>query len=526
MTITIDIGGGQIVEFPDVETAQQFMASQGQQQVSTGEDVGRGFLGGAISGIGGIMDLPAMIGRAPMQLSDRFLGTNLLEGTQAPTPFVEAVGQVAPGIQQAAEYEPQTVAGGYAQTTGEMLPGLLTPGGLPARIGYGVLAPAAVSETAGLAAEGLGFGETGQGIARLAGAVAGPAMAERAIRGAISPMAGTAAPRVQAAETLRQAGVPVTAGQQSGSAVLRRLEDTAAPSEGQLEDLTRAALRSIGSNADRATDDVLQAARSRIGSVFDDVTQNLTVDVQPYRAAQLRRAADTYRQLAPTANQAPIIDDIVTAVSRTSAQPSSRQIMTWRSRLSQLTASPDAATRQAAVEALEAVDDIISDSLRNAGRDADISALNQARSQWRDYLAIERAAGQAGQTSAEGLLTPGALRMGVQGQNRGQYVRGQRGELGDITRAAQAILTPAPSVMPFGVRALEGTGRAALTGAGGVVGGAPGAAIGFFAPEIARAAVNAPPLQAYLRNQLVAPYASRLSPTQRAILYGPGAFNQ
>jgi len=32
MTITVDIGGGQIVEFPDVETAQQFMASRSQPQ--------------------------------------------------------------------------------------------------------------------------------------------------------------------------------------------------------------------------------------------------------------------------------------------------------------------------------------------------------------------------------------------------------------------------------------------------------------------------------------------------------------
>jgi hypothetical protein len=530
MSITVDIGGGQIVEFPDVETAQRFMASQ-QGQPSTAEDVGRGFLGGALTGAGAILDLPAMIGRLPMQLSDRFLGTDMLADIPAPTPFIESVGEVAPSVQAAAEYEPQTVLGGYAQQTGEFLPGLLTPGGLPARIGYGVLAPAIGSETAGRAAEALGAGETGQMVAELAGAVVSPAAAERTIRGLISPMAGTAAPRVAAAETLREAGVPVTAGQQAGSGLLRRLEDTAAPSEEQLEALTRAALRSIGSEGDRVTSDVLNAARSRIGGVFDDVTQNLTVDVQPFRVSQLQAAANTYRSLAPTGAQAPIIDDIVNAVTNPNAQTSPRQLMTWRSRLSRLTTTPDAATREAAADALEAIDDIIADSLRNAGREADVDALNQARRQWRDYLAIERAAGQAGETAAEGLLTPGALRGAVQGQSRSQFVRGQRGDLGDITRSAQAVLSSSPAVLPGGARVIEGAGRAAMAGIGGTIGGIPGAAAGFMAPEIARFGVTSRPMQAYLRNQLVGPSPSRLTAAQRAILYGPGAgfpsvFNQ
>lgn len=514
-----------------VRQAQGAQASQPTEQPSTAEDVGRSFLSGALQVGGSILDLPTMIGRLPMQLSDRFLGTDMLADVPAPTPFIESVGEVAPSVQAAAEYEPQTIAGGYAQQAGEFLPGLLTPGGLPARIGYGVLAPAIGSQTAGLAAEAMGADETGQMIAELAGAVVSPVAAERAVRGLISPMAGTAAPRVAAAETLRAAGVPVTAGQQTGSGLLRRIEDTAAPSEEQLEALTRAALRTIGSEGDRVTSDVLNAARSRIGRVFDDVTQNLTVDVQPFRVSQLQAAANTYRSLAPTSAQAPIIDDIVNAVANPNAQTSPRQLMTWRSRLSRLTTTPDAATREAASDALEAIDDIIADSLRNAGRDADVAALNQARRQWRDYLAIERAAGQAGETAAEGLLTPGALRGAVQSQGRGQFVRGQRGDLGDITRSAQAVLSSSPAVLPGGARVIEGAGRAAMAGLGGTVGNIPGAALGFFAPEIGRAAVMSAPMQAYLRNQLVGPAASRLTPAQRALIYGPGVglpsvFNQ
>jgi hypothetical protein len=354
----------------------------------------------------------------------------------------------------------------------------------------------------------------------------------------ISPTAGTAAPRVAAAETLREAGVPVTAGQQAGSGILRRIEGTGQPSGEQLEALTQAALRSIGSDASRVTDDVLNAARNRIGGVFDDVTQNLVVTVDPSEVAALQQAAATYRQLAPTTAQAPIIDNIVDAVSNPNIQPTADQLMTWRSSLSKLTTTPDAATRQAAVDALEAIDDIIANSLRVAGRDADVASLNTARQQWRDYLAIERAAAQGGEAAAEGLLTPGGLRIGVQGQNRGQYVRGQRGELGDITRSAQAVLGTAPTTLPFGIRSESQLPRAVgamLGGGAGSAAGPVGAGIGALAgsalPEIGRAVTMSAPMQAYLRNQLVGPSVSRLTPAQRALIYGPSTgfpsvFNQ
>jgi len=502
-----------------------------QPQVGLGEDVARSGLGGAIRGVGGIMDLPAMIGRAPMQLSDRFLGTNFLEGTQAPMPFVEAVGEVAPGIEQAAAYEPQTVAGGYAQTTGEFLPGLVTPGGPLARLGYGVVAPAFMSETAGLAAEGLGAGETGQGIARLAGAIAGPAVAERTIRGLISPMAGaTSAPRMRAAETLRQADVPVSAGQQAGAGGLRMIEGTGRPTPEQVEGLTAAALRSIGSSATSATDDVLRAERGRIGGVFGDFARTVTPDVQPFRVNQIQRVVDAYVDTT-TANPARAIVSLPERLSRSTNPPTAKQLQEWRSSLSALTQSSDGPTRDAAIDALDALDDIIGDSLRSMGRYDDVARLDTARDQWRGLLAIERGVQQGGEEAAEGLLTPGALRMGVQRQNPGQYVRGERGEFGDLTRAAQTVLGTAPTTLPFGVRALAGGARVAAGGVGGYFGGIPGAVAGLVAPEAARSIVNSPLAQAYLRNQLVAPYAARLNPAQRALLYGPttafpSVFNQ
>jgi hypothetical protein len=528
-----------------------------EPQISTAEDVGRSFAGGAVQGTEGLINLPGQLQQAGLGLAARGLeriGT--IEDAEAflaqanqglgnirlPFGLSPRFGQVDLGAASEAlvgedvtQYEPQTVAGEYAQTAGEFLPGAVaTPGGLLARLGYGVAAPALASETAGQAAQALGAGETGESIARLAGAVAGPAAAERGLRGLISPMAGAADDTARrAAETLSREGVPVTAGQQAQSTTLMGLEDALAPSPEQLEDFSRAVLRTIGAEGSRASDDVLDAARRRIGGVFDDVTQNLQVNVQPYRASQLQTIADEYRQIAADAGVSPLIGNIADAVQSGGAL-SSRQLMTWRSRLSRLSNSNDSATRQSAIEALEAVDNIIDDSLRAAGQFDAVDALSEARRQWRDYLAIERAATGAAGRGSGGLITPEMLGSAVIQQSRRQYATGGRGDLGDLARAGDRLLRQTPSVLPGGVR-YEGRlpralGTAAGGGIGAFVGNVPGAALGGLiggaTPELMGAAVRSAPLQAYLRNQLVAPYASRLSPAQRAIIYGPGATNQ
>jgi hypothetical protein len=494
------------------------------------EDVGRGFLGGALTGAGALIDFPSQAGRLMGRGIERLTGIDV--GPIPPMPsFVESVSEVAPSVGRAAAYEPQTIAGGYAQTAGEFLPGAaVTPGGLLARLGYGVAAPALTSETAGLVAQELGAGETGESVARLAGAIVGPAAAERGIRGLISPMAGAMDDTaMRASETLRAQGVPVTAGQQTGSQRLRSIEGTLAPTDEQLEAFSQAALRTIGAEGTRASDDVLNAARSQIGGVFDDVTRNLNVDVQPYRARQLREVATEYRSIAADTAVSPLIENIAESVA--SAQPSARQIMTWRTRLSRLTQSNDAATRQAAVDALEAVDDIISDSLRLAGRDADVSALNTARQQWRDYLAIERAATGAAGRGSGGLITPEALGSAVIQQSRTQYATGGRGELGALARSGDRLLRQAPSVSAGGVRTEAALPRIAGAAGGSFLGGPLGAALGTLTPEFLGMAVRSTPMQAYLRNQLVGPAVSRLTPAQRALVYGPATgfpsvFNQ
>lgn len=100
--------------------------------------------------------------------------------------LVDAAAELVPGV----KYKPQTVAGEYARTVGEFAPGMLSPGTMAQRIGYGVLAPALVSETAGQATKGTAFEAPARIIsgvgAGIAGAIASrPATANAAVAGAM-----------------------------------------------------------------------------------------------------------------------------------------------------------------------------------------------------------------------------------------------------------------------------------------------------------------------------------------------------
>ncbi|MDO9364670.1 MAG: hypothetical protein Q7T60_17210 [Sphingopyxis sp.] len=102
--------------------------------------------------------------------------------------LVDAAAEVVPGI----KYQPQTVPGEYARTIGEFAPGMLSPGTMAQRVGYGVLAPALASETAGQAARNIApsmemparlVAGLGAGVA---GAIASrPATANAAVAGAM-----------------------------------------------------------------------------------------------------------------------------------------------------------------------------------------------------------------------------------------------------------------------------------------------------------------------------------------------------
>lgn len=500
--------------------------------VSIAGDLGRSALGGLARGISGVLSVPSMIGGSLDRLTEK-VGL-VPEGWAAqrreddPLSAQNIRGYTETLTGGLSEYEPQTTGGKYLGTGMEFLPGIFGGGGgLLPRFGLNVAAPALASESAGQIAEAvMPDSPTSEAIARFGGAMLAPSALQRVI----SPGGGTRQTLLDQAQVLREADIPVTAGQETRAGrLVRGLEDSMEPSEDQLQALTTSAMRNIGSSADEVTSVTLNEARSRIGGVFDDVTANLRLD--PTVTPIVSNLDDIYQRYSQSVEGAPapfvsnvreIFDDALSGGKQIDADT----VMRMRSGMSRIMAtSENPNMARAASEVLEEIDEVISQSLMATGRVDDVARLQEARRQYRDYLAIERAATTAGAEMAGGLLTPNALRAGVQGQSPSAYVRGLRGDLGDITRAAQSVLKPLPSVLTGGGRALEQGGRAAMSVGGTYMGGPLLGLAGLVAPEIAGALARTRPAQAYLRNQLTSPQ-SILTPAQRAMIAAPSAVNQ
>ena len=163
------------------------------------------------------------------------------------------------------------------------------------------------------------------------------------------------------------------------------------------------------------------------------------------------------------------------------------------------------------MQALEVLDNSMSSALQAAGRADDVAKLATAREQWRNFLAIQKAASGAGEKTALGVLSPSALRSAVASQGRNAYAQGRRGDLGLLSRAGEAVMKDLPTsgtgenLRAMGVPALGWTALGSAVGSalGGAQGAAAGGAVGMLVPGAINAARMTSPAQAYLANQLM-----------------------
>lgn len=522
-------GSFSIPSFPGNQTQQPQQGGIGHTLGDMAKAAGAGLARGAA----GLADLPQTmlnLGASAGSGTAEMLGLASPEEAKAAQALVSGLGPARTGQTESAqellagatggasEFRGDTTAGQYAGTIGEFIPSAVMMGGnTPANaLRYGAV-PGAASEAAGQMTEGTSIEPWARaGAAITAAPLTG--LAERGGRRIISPYGGADQGRLGLAQVLDDAGVPVSAGQRVGSEALRRKEGMSAAgqalNERQREALTRAALRTAGANADRATPEVLAETARRIGSVFDDVAKGADVTPDPATVNALAQANQTYLQLAPKSSQAPIIGEIVkrmTGAFRSGQSIPARTINSWRSNLSKLTTSNDGATRTAAIDAMNAIDDAMASTLTNMGRANDVARLATAREQWRNFLAIQRAATGAGEETAAGILSPSALRSAVVQQGRASYAQGQRGELGNLARAAEGVIKPLPTsgtaenIRALGIPALgwAGAGAAAGSGLGGPVGATLGSMVGAAAPAVMGAARMSRPVQGWLSNQMV-----------------------
>jgi hypothetical protein len=550
MIIEVELPDGRVLEFPE-GTSQDVMRQAiyrllesekprgigqmlyenfiGSGEADTvGERIGEAIRGAGAGAARGLADIPAL----PVNLAQlATAGVEKAAGMEEPSavsrflaslPDTREMLAAVPVIGPESEYVAPGRLGRYIAEASEFAgpAGLFAKAGklVPTMLRFGA-APGVASEAAGEATEGTAL----EPYARAGAAIATPVALGAVGRGmqtVISPAGGQITPaRREAVELLRQEGIRPTAGQVvGGRAGERQLYREAATEAGRelveqaSGDFTAAIMRRVGSSATRATPEALQEVDARIGAVYNEVVDNVTTVPGPNEITGMSQALGTYRELAASQSAPPIFENINRALVRSFRSgneiPAST-LRVWRQNLSKLTKSPDPATREAAIDGLEVVQNVMEQALIRAGRPDGAARLREANIQYRNFLAIERAAERA---DVEGILSPLAMRTALLQQSRRQYVQGTR-DMSGITRAAADILRPLPqSGTGPRIAAEQFLPNAPVGGAAGLgafgLGVDPIMATGIglaatAAPTLRNQFLSSAPGQAYYQNQLL-----------------------
>lgn len=380
----------------------------------------------------------------------------------------------------------------------------------------------------------------GGGSGALTGGIVGGAIplavagASKAARKAISPFA-TSPERISAAQTLRAEGVPVTAGQLSGSRGLRFSESELGGSKAanlmdrQKDAFTSAVLKRAGINANRATPEVIDDAFRAVGRQFDDLAASNQLVPDAQMINDLRTVFNDYGGIVPESMRSSIVNkvtnDIVDAAKRGPISGEAYQNITSRiAKAARGTTNPDLRNTLYGIRGV--LDDAMERSI-GATNPTQAGAWRAARESYRNLLAVEQAATRAGEAAAEGVISPANIRNAVIKQGRRAYARGQ-GDFADLARSGSMLLSPLPdsgtagrlkaqnlaAIGPMLFGAMAGGGAGAYQ-SGDMTGALAGAAAGAMAPRLAGRALMSRPVQSYLSNQ-VAPQA--VNPISEAVL--------
>lgn len=419
-------------------------------------------------------------------------------------------------------YEPQTLAGEFARTVGEFVPGGWTPGGL-ARKATNVALPAVASEAAGQLAKGTDY----ENAARITGAVGGSLLPNAMMR-LRTPFPVTDSERSRMVQNLQREGVELTAGDTTGRRPLQWAESvtvdipgaakkTAAQREARAESYTRAVLRRAGIDAPRATDDVLNDAYIRLGSEFDEIARAASVPVTKDVADKAVQIARRYERITEPSLKNPlpkeIADDIAAyfqsaASGRATLPPD--VYSSWRSDIGKAArAAKDPRTESALYDLQRLLDDAAEKSLRAQGGPASALAdrMKDVRREYRNLLVISKARG-AGEDAATGLISPQQLQTAAKQMEGWQGFSRGRGDFTDLAKSGVAVISKLPQSGTAPRLAAQGLMTTLGAIAGGNSGGTEGAALGGVASLLGQAAaarfLMSRPVQRRLANQTMA----------------------
>lgn len=310
---------------------------------------------------------------------------------------------------------------------------------------YGVPRPESGYEKAGAFLNQLLAGSIASGP--LTGAVMGKLGLSRQPAAAGVGQASRAA--TEPARVLEDAGVPLDEAQRGGGRFMQMLRSAVANhpatadrsvrfAEGQQKAFNRAVLRSIGENADEATQQVMGSAYRRIGSVFNNIgKQGAAFD--DALQSEIATIIDDASRTVPESAMAPVtrnVDDILAAVDD-AGRIGGEQFVKIRSHLSELSDNADVGR--------------IADRLESALLGAlerthpgQKQVLQDAVDQWRSMRIIQQAIGKGAERDISPLRLSNAI--GARA-NQAMSVYGMGGDQ-NLVRLAQAGRSVLPQSLP------------------------------------------------------------------------------
>ena len=287
---------------------------------------------------------------------------------------------------------------------------------------------------------GAGAGLAGQAAVNAVGRIAQP------VRSGLNKA------EARAVQYLKGKGVSLSVGQQTGSRAAQSVERTLADnpaSAGAMarqgekfrDSFTRAALKTVGENADGATPEVLGRAATRIGQVFDDVSSRYSLDVTNTQTANLLNALERRagQELLNDPRIATQIANIRAAAMQNGGKLDGVAYKNLKTTLDNLSKQQNVGPYAAELR------EILDDALQTATRGTDDYArLVQARSQYRNLQAIADVA----DTTANGRVPPATLAQRLKSnkytKNSMRFGRGDV-ELAKLARAGSTVTDRFPN---------------------------------------------------------------------------------
>ncbi|GAA0613236.1 hypothetical protein [Paenochrobactrum glaciei] len=434
---------------------------------------------------------------------------------------------------RASEEHPVAYYGG--QVGGAIGTGIgLAKGGLSATnaaINSGARLPAVAlasgAEGAALGAGyGFGAGEGGEGRlqgARDAGvlgfgvgfatpyAIHGASKAFQKVR---SPFAASPE-RTAAAHFLEGEGIPLTAGQKTGSRGLRYAESelgggrTADIMAEQGRAFTDAAMRRAGGSG-LADEDSLRALQSRLSKGFEGISKrnNMTADGDLLR--DMLGTLQEYNKVLPSEQKqilGGVVQDVGERIKAGGGMMSGSEYQSIRSRLTKRAFNARGSDNELA-DAYRGIRNALDSAMERSVSGVDAGVWKELRRQYGNSKVLMKAAKGGGEEAALGIISPARLRMAASSGNGDAYVLGNT-DFSQLAKAGQAAMTPLPDSGTASRLATRGlmslpAGMGAIAGGatGDVMTGLAGAAAGAAVPKVAGKILMSDTAQRYLANQI------------------------